>query len=160
MRVINNKKGISEMVSYVLLVVIALGLSVSVYYFLVLYIPKPPLECKPDISVSIEQINCYPGSVFNVTLKNRGLFTIDTLQIIVREPGREIKAQIDAYLPLGSKGLIPGESYTEIMNPSSLTVQTYSMEVKPWARNDKGEKVLCTNAIIVQDFVCPNIQVS
>ncbi len=75
-----NKKGISQMVAYVILIVISLSLAVIVYGWLQLQIPKEKAECSSDISLIIKEVDCnYDTAKGEVSIKfqNKGLFTID-----------------------------------------------------------------------------------
>lgn len=67
-----HKSGISEMVSYVLLVVIAIGLSVLVYGYLSLQTPKERLECSSDTNLILKGFSCSiaPGVYLEDTDKN------------------------------------------------------------------------------------------
>ena len=44
-----DKRGVSIMIGYVLLVVIAIGLSIAVYAYLKNYLPREKAECPQDI---------------------------------------------------------------------------------------------------------------
>ena len=72
-----NKKGLSIVVSYVLLIGISIGLSVLVYTWMKNYTPRESLECPDGTSMSIvrEIYNCSTG-ILNLTLKNNGRFSI------------------------------------------------------------------------------------
>jgi len=70
-----NKKGVSIIVAYVLLVVIALSLSGLVYYWLKAQLPKETEKCPDDISLIISEYNCENKNI-NLTLTNKGLFNI------------------------------------------------------------------------------------
>lgn len=79
-RISENKKGISEMVSYVLLIVIAIGISTGVYAWLKGYLPSatPKETCNPDVSLVLEDYNCSAiDNLTTLTLKNQGYFNID-----------------------------------------------------------------------------------
>lgn len=77
-----NKKGISELISYVLLVLIAVAIAVSVYLFLKPYAenPLPEDECPDGISIILEKYNCY-NNIINLTLKNKGLFAVNAVKL-------------------------------------------------------------------------------
>ena len=84
-----NKRGVSLMIGYVLLVVIAIGLSVAVFAYLKLYLPKDEPKCYDDVILSIDDLICVGGEGGNisVTLTNRGLFNINGAFIRVGEVG-------------------------------------------------------------------------
>jgi hypothetical protein len=76
-----NKKAISEMVSYVLFVVIAMGLAVGVYSFLKQLVPPENEEkCEESTAIAINDYSCVNDAgdrVIRLTLENKGYFTID-----------------------------------------------------------------------------------
>lgn len=74
-RVKKNKKGVSEVVGYILLISIAVAMSVIVYAWLKSYVPKEPLECPTDTSLMIKEINCSEG-ILTMALRNNGKFSV------------------------------------------------------------------------------------
>lgn len=84
-----RKRAISEVVAYVILITISLSLSAMVYTWLRFYTGETSNEVCPDgASIVISDYNCVPGTVdvsgkLNITLKNKGLFTLDGFTIRV-----------------------------------------------------------------------------
>ncbi len=78
----NNKRGISTIIAYVLLISITLSLSVMVFNWLKLYTnPDEISECPDGVSISITNYNCQESTNnFLYTLKNTGRFTIKSVQ--------------------------------------------------------------------------------
>lgn len=72
-----KKHGLSEMVGYVLLIVIAISLSIMVYAWLK-YIGYHPQEaCNDGISISIDNYLCDSTShIITVSMRNTGTFNI------------------------------------------------------------------------------------
>ncbi len=69
-----NKKGISELLSYVMLVVLAIAMAGGVYAYLRFYAESPLPEQPCDgISVAILNYECY-GESLRITLENTGRF--------------------------------------------------------------------------------------
>lgn len=111
-----NKSGVSEMVAYVMLIVIALTVSVGVYSFLKSYVWKPTEKCNDGVSLVIDQYWCdYAKKEINITFKNMGNFNIDGFWIrasnksggqavVVLESGKTIDGKIYLTPPLA-----PGE---------------------------------------------------
>ena len=89
-----NKRGVSEIVSYVLLVVIALVISSLVFAFLKIYVPKEKPECKEGINVIIESAVCIDHKI-KLVVENRGLFTIKAIYVRVGAEGKEFKQWIN-----------------------------------------------------------------
>jgi len=76
-----NKKAVSEMISYVLLIVIALALAAGVYGWLKYYVPAQSEEkCSEEIALSINDYQCgndpVHGKIINFTIQNKGLFNV------------------------------------------------------------------------------------
>src|SRR3989338_162195 len=86
----NNKKGVSEMVAYVLLIVIAVGLSILVYAYIKLYASGGTTqECKSDINLVIQDYTCENGQLV-LTLVNKGLFDIDAAYVRLGAANKKI----------------------------------------------------------------------
>lgn len=72
-----GKKAVSLMISYVLLIVIAIVMSIIVFSYLkTVANVKPVIDCKSGTSIFIEDYKCGQGEI-KLTLKNNGLFNID-----------------------------------------------------------------------------------
>ena len=76
MRVIQRKKGLSEMVGYVLLIVIAISLSILVFIWLKNYLPVKQEKCPDSASLTIEEYGCENG-IINISIRNTGTFRIE-----------------------------------------------------------------------------------
>jgi len=75
-----NKKALSVVVGYVILIVIAISLSILVYNWLRIQLPKEKTECSEDVSIYIDNEICNPDNVagdISVTFVNKGLFNVD-----------------------------------------------------------------------------------
>ena len=71
-----GKKAVSLMISYVLLIVIAIVMSIIVFSYLkTVANVKPVIDCKSGTSIFIEDYKCGQGKI-KLTLKNNGLFNI------------------------------------------------------------------------------------
>lgn len=94
-----NKKAVSEIVSYTLLIVIAVVASSLVYYFLQLQTPKDKTECKEGISLGIDyvKLTCYPNlnRTLGLTLLNNGRYKINAAYIRIGEEGKSVKYWIN-----------------------------------------------------------------
>ncbi len=89
-QIINNKKGISELVSYVLLIVLAIAIASGVYIWLTsIAKPSNAVEC-PDVNLRLESYECIqrfandPGKL-TLDLKNNGKFDITGFRIMIRD---------------------------------------------------------------------------
>lgn len=75
-----NKKGVSEIVGYVLLIAIGIILAVIAYSYLKTYVPRNASECPSGVSLFIKEYSCSENSI-NITLKNNGRFNVDGFYI-------------------------------------------------------------------------------
>ncbi|MBI2631820.1 hypothetical protein HYW75_02350 [Candidatus Pacearchaeota archaeon] len=89
-----RKRAVSEIVSYTLLIIIAIGVSSLVYYFLMLQTPKEKTECKEGISLGIDYIKCGINNnerIITLSLLNNGRFKVDAAYIRVGEEGKSVR---------------------------------------------------------------------
>ena len=156
MKTISQKKAISEIVSYVLLVIIAVTISIFVFAFLKLYVPKDKPECKEGINLIIESAACTYGdgnSKLTLTLQNRGLFKIDQAFIKIGKPNQQVRLSVGSDRPYPlitikegatSPGLDPSQSFTisDISLPENIVGSEgdYILEVQP-AHYTKGTDI-------------------
>lgn len=164
-----NKKALSEMVGYVILVVIAIALSVAVYSFLKSYVPVDMIECPVDMSLIVQNYSCYnsgDGYKLQLVLTNKGLFNINAAYLRLGPENRKVKFLVNDALAhngvylFDNNVLNPGQSITTQAYDVSRFVQpvggNYGLEVQPAIF--KGENIklaLCANSIITQTIVCP-----
>ena len=119
-----DKRGISEIVSYVLLIVIALAISVLVFALLKVYVPKEKPQCKEGINLIMEDVSCtyMPATTENilkVSLQNQGLFKVEKAFIrISKVTGRKSKEDVP---PLNPISLVSSSGNTDGLNPSEST---------------------------------------
>jgi hypothetical protein len=108
-----NKKGISPMIGYVLLISAAIVMSIIVYTWLKTYVPKEALECPDYTSMFIKNSTCdLNANQLNITIRNNGNFNIaGYFARIANESGQEL-ATIDISRKLQSQfgGLTLGNS--------------------------------------------------
>lgn len=174
-----NKKAVSEMVSYVLLVVIAIGLSVAVYGYLRVYVPKEKPACSEDIFLTIKDANCIRNGdnvELNLVLSNKGLFKINAAYIRFAHESRKVRELINPgaaskgddanfYFNPADKeaGLNPGEDWPSaglkefiIESPVQAVANpnNYIIEIQPAVLSEEFGIVACTNSIITQKVVC------
>ncbi len=72
---VKNKKGISAMIGYVLLITFGIIMGVIVYNYLKTYVPKEALNCPSDVSIVLQNYDCESNQL-NLTLKNNGKFNL------------------------------------------------------------------------------------
>jgi len=170
---LKNKKGLSIIVSYVLLIGISIGLSIIVYTWMKTYIPKESLECSDGVSLSISKITYEAANKrLNITFRNNGRFSVDGFYIRGSNKSSELSQIADLNL---AKDMIIlndpqiGTIYGDLIrfsllensfNPMNYTTRSFNLsnygtmkkiEIIP-ARyqvvNDKKKLLQCSNSKI------------
>lgn len=173
---VKNKKALSAMVGYVLLITFGIILSVIVYNYLQTYVPKDLLECPDGVSILIKDYSCQ-GDDLNITFKNNGKFNYAGYFI---HGANETDAQIAtlnlANNFLNSTGEEPARSIpssyvsfsyedNDFMKPQNETVHLFDLnstgvvliEITPVRFQEiKGKErfVSCGNAKIREEISC------
>lgn len=166
-----QKRGVSIMVGYVLLVIIAISISILVYNYLEIYVPKEKPECPDghDVTLIIQSASCQIGSeedTLSITILNKGLFKVDAVYVRMEAEGRKVKQLVnkevngekDIYIFPESLDyhLNPGEKYdystpvTQVVNHIS---QNYEVEIEP-AIIINDQLALCPEFTITQPVTC------
>jgi hypothetical protein len=157
---VQNKRALSEMLSYALLVVIALGLSAAVYAWIWTMVPKQQEKCDDQVSLVIDQYSCDDAAKeINITFKNKGNWVIEGF--IIRASN---KSGIQPVYPLPLPGKLDGRVYSQIMPDASASyIFTYSklkgvasVNVKPFQVKNK-KMISCDSAAITQDIDCAGV---
>lgn len=152
-----NKKAISEIVSYVLLIVIAIGISAMVFAFLKIYLPKAQPQCPSDLSLIVQDYTC-SGADLTLDISNRGLWKVDAVYVRLGTPNQAVKkllsTQRDSLYFEG--GLMPSKSTSKSYKIGGLTNLQEEMEVQltPAIISEDNKIVICENAIITQPIKC------
>lgn len=91
-----NKRGVSEIIGYILLIAITVVISVFVYVWLKTYVPQQSLTCPDGVSISItnHSYDCV-NKIFNFTLSNDGTFSIAGYYIHMANDSSQQIAAID-----------------------------------------------------------------
>ncbi|MEK6918813.1 MAG: archaellin/type IV pilin N-terminal domain-containing protein [Nanoarchaeota archaeon] len=163
-----NKKGLSEVVGYVLLIAIAISLSIVVYSFMKSYVPKESTsDCPSGTSMIIADYKCdTTKKVLNLTLQNKGLFDIDgfIIRISVVDDGENIpskelsynngtenvKTSVMYFDTLSDLTLHPSQKFNRLYNYSEYA-NINKIQIIP-LKLYKGENLLCGGAQIMQNM--------
>ncbi len=156
-----HKKGISEIISYVILIIIAIGLGVLVYNFLILYVSESKIpECESDVSVIIQNYSCKildgQQRFLRVDVFNKGYFKVDAIFIRLGSESRKIRPQVNVDSEVLPNPLNPGENISLLSTFGSGIVPSqgnYIIEIEPAVKTPKGYS-LCSKAIITESIVC------
>jgi len=113
---IKDKKGVSILIGYILLVSMAISLSVIAFNWIQKIIPEETIVCPTDASLSIREVECNSSSrMLNFTIKNNGLFSIHNVSVFVNDAeGSDFgvfKINSSQFDPL-----LPGESFDSKTN--------------------------------------------
>jgi len=170
-----SKKGVSIIIGYVLLMAFAVAIGTIVYTQLKKSVPTNSLECPDGIVLFIEDHGCQ-SSILNLTLKNKGTFSIGGYFIRASNDSEFKIPQIDLSTAIihGGNNTFPGIRITGLNNnlnelgPGKSTVnsfnlsavgldKTYSVELVPflWYVEDNLQKlVTCGDAKIKENIEC------
>jgi hypothetical protein len=107
-----DKRALSNLVAYVLLISITISLSVVVYGWLKFYVNEEDVaECPEGVNLIISSYDCVAGSdgYLEIDLRNKGLFSVDGF---VLNAHNRTGAEFGLYtLYSGPQEILPGGSY-------------------------------------------------
>lgn len=157
---INDKRAISEIVSYVILIAIALSTASGIYVWLKYMTPSEKELCSEDVSIIIRNYNCINPNILEITVQNKGLFKINGFFIRAADKSGGIPItglkSTDAEYSLADGRyefvypLIP-ENYTSLKFDYSSLGSLAKIEVQPYIVAENSELRLCPN-IYSQDI--------
>lgn len=172
-----NKKAVSIMIGYVLLVAIAVIMSIIIYNWVKTYVPRDTPNCPEGVSLMIKKISCLQEANGNynlsVVVKNNGLFDIGGYYIRATNSSDQELATIDLSKygeGVGGMIRIEGDLGTKKQKESNFTLsplsggfiseftRLYSIEIIPirWQEiNNKKKLVTCGDAKIREKIICP-----
>jgi len=160
-----NKKAVSVMIGYVLLISAAIFIGVVVYAWLKTYVPKATSECPDTTSIFIKDY-LYTGDELQITLKNNGKFNLTGYFIRATNSPEQELATIDLSQKLKSEfggitlgnSILFNESNENTLGPNSEKTHKfdlteigsiYSIEIIPIRYQKEDNKirlVSCGNA--------------
>jgi len=174
-----NRKGLSMVIGYVLLVAISVVMSIIVYSWLKTYVPTDTIKCAEGTSIFIRDIayTCTPGEeTLNITVKNNGKFSVNGYFIHVSNVSNPDEiATIDISSKIKVGGNISGNSivfsnliYNYLTPDEPTNVRTssfdvrgygtlYKVEIIPIRLQEEGSKkkiASCADAKIEEALVC------
>lgn len=178
-----NKRAVSIMIGYILLVAIAVIMSVIVYAWLKSYVPKDTPDCPEGVSLLLSDVKCVKeGSNVELSfkLKNNGRFNVDGYLIHATDSSDQELATVnlsgyhdklfggvrigEAIRFLGNGSLLPGRAKLHrffMENPSFE--QLYKIEIKPFRFEEidgKNRFSVCGKARIFEDLNCAGGEVT
>lgn len=161
LRKINDKKGISEVVAYVLLIGISLSLATMVFFWLKGQLPKDvELSCDEGLSLNIRdyEYSCSSPEELNVTIQNKGRFNAAGFILRVNnESGREIGLYVleDSIEPMqtGETRELSYSSFTDNITGVSILGNLAFLEIQP-KQNKDGKTFICDDFVSKINLVC------
>jgi hypothetical protein len=163
-RIGDNKRAVSLIVSYVLLITIGIALSGLVYTWLRFYVGVEDTDACPDgVSLIVKDYTCdETEGTLEVVLKNNGRFKVDGFVLKV---SNRSGADIGSYRYF-SDPLLEEIYYGEEISPGNEKAKMYAfsdfekgnvgtvtlIKVQPFV-NDNGKRVYC-EAVSSQDVEC------
>lgn len=172
---INNKKAISAIIGYVLLISFAVVISAFVYSWMSSYVPTEELKCPDGISIYIQSATI-DSSNLELTIKNNGRFNIAGYFIrgAATLEQKLTTIELSQYLDTstGSQKLNPGVKLilsggTEIedeniLNPTQTFSNTFKaiptiarIEITPFIYKEQDNKkrlVICTESTATKEI--------
>ena len=167
-----DKKAVSLLISYVLLVSFAIIMGVLVYNWMKSYVPGEGLACPEGTSLFIKDAYCDKDTLkFNLTLENNGRFDIAGFYIHATNSSSQTLATIDLSKvrvsggsPLGSSiifnpteenSIEPSETTEEVK--FQLSEEIYSIELIPIRLQEEDGKekyISCWDAKVKREIIC------
>jgi len=160
-----NRKAVSLMVGYVLLIAIAIALATAVFFYLKLYLPNETSQCDSNIKLTIDEVNCKLSSTqstIEINISNRGFFKVEGAYIKIGEFDRTYRQNLNDFED-GFSSSICNPNPTLILNPDEkfcgiyhlnspiTTPQEISVQPVVWINN---KPVLCSNAVVSKRLDC------
>src|SRR3989344_601346 len=171
-----NKKGVSIIIGYALLISLAVVMGGVMYAWMKSYVPKEPLACPDGSALTIRDYNysCSTNKL-NITIENNGRFdvagyylkgsnsngslsVIDLTQYVDNSSGLVFKFSNAILLSLGNNNSFSPEMKTDNIFNLSAGQTFYEIELTPvrWQKeNNKLRFVSCgADSVIKQSIVC------
>lgn len=164
-----NKKGISIIIGYVLLITTSIFISAIVYQWIKTYVPTESIKCPDGVSIFVKEsiYNC-TNKELNLTLENNGRFNIAGYLIHGANSSNQKLASTDLsqYTPFGkNKGgavllptlgnsIKPGDKMKSAFNLNNTNLgKIYFVEIIP-VRSQDRKRVNCADAKIKETLNC------
>lgn len=176
-----NKRGISLMVSYVMLIMIAITLSIIVFATLKSKLPRAKVSCPDGVSMVIKTHKCYNNdNIIEIAFQNKGFFDIDG--VFVKASKTNAGKAVHGLTPVPEDSL---NKYTKALTSSrpgllafgqgtliplsaksnrnlDIYVQNFSYDaggikkvrIEPFVFGDEGEFIICESEIKTIDVEC------
>ncbi len=152
-----NKKAISEIVSYVLLVVLAVGLATATYFWLLEQTNVIPEDiCPEGVSITVENYTCYDHKI-DLTLKNSGRFNVAGVRIKrINDTDTNFEYDLKTILNTANTPL----NVTNIAKIEGIVYEGTLKKIRiyPYVLDNSGKSYICEKAVsevIISEGKCP-----
>ncbi len=162
----SNKKGVSIIIGYVLLVTFAIIISVVVFQWLRTYVPTEGAECPDGVSFYISDYNLdKDNNELSLTLRNNGRFNIEGIIAYYSDGASQSIATKTIEVKSGASKFGAGFLLLPKLEPNKESVvvfdttgiaNIYSIEITPTRQqeeNNRLQSVICTDAKTKKIFV-------
>jgi len=171
----NNKKGVSIIIGYVLLIAFAVIMGAVVYSGLRTYVPTETVECPDGVSLFVQDSN-YCGNQLNLTIRNNGRFNVAGYYVLASNSSEQEQATLDIspyinrnfygrdwknavmFSSLEENSFNPGNQTTNVFDIPVSKGTIYSVSIVParfQVQDNKERFARCANVKIVEkDFSC------
>jgi flagellin-like protein len=162
-----GKKGLSNVVAYVLLIAIVIALAILIYGWLKMVVLADELpDCGPNVNLVIDDYDCVidssdiTDSQINVTIRNKGLFFVDgyITRIHTRE-GAEFAFYTlnDTGKRISPDGVVRDEyvhaDILRAIDPIPLYSDLTLIEIQPFLIDDESGQISC-KSLVSQEIAC------
>ena len=154
-----NKKAVSLMISYVLLISIAVVISYVVYRNLKTYVPQEKLECPDGVSIVIKDLKCNSNKL-EINISNNGLFNISGYYVSGATSSgglATVNIEKDGVSLFTINPSISQGQESKLTSDTLLTpIRAIEMVPVRIQRDNKNVlvEVVCTNARIREEITC------
>jgi len=138
------KKGVSVIVSYILIILLAVSMAGMIYGFLQYRAAyREKIECPKDVSLYVEYYECQDNNI-NITLKNNGFWNVSGVNIKAYYKGTIINVtNIDGEIGIG-------DSKDFVISKSGGVDK---IEILPFIKV-KNRIIFCSDAVFYYDVSC------
>ncbi len=165
-----KKQGVSTMIAYVILILIAISLSFGVFISLKNWVPEEKEECPSEVSLIIKEVECLRSSnQIKIEFENKGRFNIDGAYLLIgnssspRDAIYEVNATTRSvpnnpgfFYFIGPYGLRTGSTQKARFHYNYVFVNDVKksndggvevIEIKPFIKSeDDGKIILCSES--------------
>ncbi len=140
-----NRRGVSEIIGYILLIAIVVVISIFVYQWLKTYVPQGALTCPDGVSVAVEYNYSCTENTLSLNVQNEGVFSIAGYFIHASNDSTQEIATIDltAYYTGTNNETSSGIllSYYNILDPGDSETSEFDLSLSPAIASGTLDKI-------------------